>query len=286
MARRKGLGRGLEALIPAVDANLDRSEQEIAIEKISPNPRQPRAAFYDEEMSELAASITSHGIIQPLIVTYDETNQSYTLIVGERRLIAAKLANLTHVPVIIREATEQQRLELALIENIQRSDLNPLEAAEAYRQMVDDFDLSHEEIAKRVGKSRVTITNTIRLLQLSQKVREALVKDQISEGHARALLTLRYHQAQDAALETIIRKELNVRQTEEYVRKLSGQTAKRNTSIPPASPEISDLEAKLRTRLGTKVNIHRRKNGGSVVIHYYSEEELNYIIDTLIGDAS
>ena len=286
MARRKGLGRGLEALIPAVDANLDRSEQEIAIEKISPNPRQPRAAFYDEEMSELAASITAHGIIQPLIVTYDETNQSYTLIVGERRLIAAKLANLTHVPVIIREATEQQRLELALIENVQRSDLNPLEAAEAYRQMVDDFDLSHEEIAKRVGKSRVTITNTIRLLQLSQKVREALVNDQISEGHARTLLTLRNHQAQDAALETIIRKELNVRQTEEYVRKLSGQTAKRNTSTPQASPEISDLEAKLRTRLGTKVNIHRRKNGGSVVIHYYSEEELNYIIDTLIGDAS
>jgi len=286
MARRKGLGRGLEALIPAVDANLEGSEQEIAIEKISPNPRQPRADFNDEEMSELAASIIVHGIIQPLIVTYDEIIQSYTLIVGERRLIAAKLANLTHVPVIIREATEQQRLELALIENVQRSDLNPLEAAEAYRQMVDDFDLSHEEIAKRVGKNRVTITNTIRLLQLSQKVREALVNDQISEGHGRALLTLRYHQAQDAALDTIIRKELNVRQTEEFVRKLSGHPAKRNTSTPSAPPEISDLEAKLRTRLGTKVNIHRRKNGGSVVIHYYSEEELNNIIDTIFGDAS
>jgi ParB family chromosome partitioning protein len=286
MARRRGLGRGLEALIPAADADLEQSEQEIAIEKISPNPRQPRAAFNDEGMSELADSITSHGIIQPLIVTYDEIDQSYTLIAGERRLIAAKLANLTHVPVIIRAATEQQRLELALIENVQRSDLNPLEAAEAYRQMVDDFDLSHEEVAKRVGKSRVTITNAIRLLQLSQKVREALVNDQISEGHARALLALRHHQAQDAALDTISRKELNVRQTEEYVRKLSSQTAERNASIPPASPEISDLEAKLRTRLGTKVNIHRRKNGGSVVIHYYSEEELNNIIDTLFGDAT
>ncbi len=286
MARRRGLGRGLEALIPAADADLEPSEQEIAIEKISPNPRQPRAAFNDEEMSELADSITSHGIIQPLIVTYDEISQSYTLIAGERRLIAAKLANLTHVPVIIRAATEQQRLELALIENVQRSDLNPLEAAEAYRQMVDDFDLSHEEVAKRVGKSRVTITNAIRLLQLSQKVREALVNDQISEGHARALLALRHHQAQDAALDTISRKELNVRQTEEYVRKLSSQTAERNASIPTASPEISDLEAKLRTRLGTKVNIHRRKNGGSVVIHYYSEEELNNIIDTLFGDAT
>jgi len=286
MARRRGLGRGLEALIPAADADLEQSEQEIAIEKISPNPRQPRAAFNDEEMSELADSITSHGIIQPLIVTYDEIDQSYTLIAGERRLIAAKLANLTQVPVIIRAATEQQRLELALIENVQRSDLNPLEAAEAYRQMVDDFDLSHEEVAKRVGKSRVTITNAIRLLQLSQKVREALVNDQISEGHARALLALRHHQAQDAALDTISRKELNVRQTEEYVRKLSGQTAERNASIPSPSPEISDLEAKLRTRLGTKVNIHRRKNGGSVVIHYYSEEELNNIIDTLFGDAT
>ena len=286
MARRKGLGRGLEALIPAADGNLEQSEREIAIEKISPNPRQPREVFNDEEMSELAASITTHGIIQPLIVTYDEIYQSYTLIAGERRLMAAKLANLTHVPVIIREATEQQRLELALIENVQRSDLNPLEAAEAYRQMVEDFNLSHEVIAKQVGKSRVTITNAIRLLQLSEKVREALMNNQISEGHARALLALRHHQAQDAALDTIIRKELNVRQTEQYVRKLSGQTAEMNRSIQPASPEISDLETKLRNHLGTKVNIHRRKNGGSVVIHYYSEEELNNIIDTLFGDAS
>ena len=286
MARRKGLGRGLEALIPATDENLEQSEQEIAIERISPNPRQPREAFNNDEMSELAASITAHGIIQPLIATYDNINYSYTLIAGERRLIAAKLANLTHVPVIIRTANEQQRLELALIENVQRSDLNPLEAAEAYRQMVDDFDLSHEEIAKRVGKSRVTITNAIRLLQLSQKVREALVNDQISEGHARALLALRQEQAQDAALDTIIRKELNVRQTEEYVRKLSGQRAESSASIQSASPEITDLEAKLRTRLGTKVNIHQRKNGGSVVIHYYSEEELNNIIDTLFGGAS
>ncbi len=286
MARRKGLGRGLDALIPVPDADLQQPQLEVAIQKIYPNPRQPRASFIDEEMNELAESITAHGIIQPLIVTYNNISDSYTLIAGERRLIAAKLANLSHVPVIIREATEQQRLELALIENVQRSDLNPLEAAEAYRQMVDDFDLSHEEIAKRVGKSRVTITNTIRLLQLSQQVQDAIVNDQISEGHARALLALRHQQAQDAALDTIIRKELNVRQTEEYIRKLSGQTAERKTSIPPTSPEVSDLEAKLRTRLGTKVNIHRRKNGGSVVIHYYSEEELNHIIDTLFGDAS
>ncbi len=286
MARRKGLGRGLDALIPVPDADLQQPQLEVAIQKIYPNPRQPRASFNDEEMNELAESITAHGIIQPLIVTYNNISDSYTLIAGERRLIAAKLANLSHVPVIIREATEQQRLELALIENVQRSDLNPLEAAEAYRQMVDDFDLSHEEIANRVGKSRVTITNTIRLLQLSQQVQDAIVKDQISEGHARALLALRHQQAQDAALDTIIRKELNVRQTEEYVRKFSGQTAERKTSIPPTSPEVSDLEAKLRTRLGTKVNIHRRKNGGSVVIHYYSEEELNHIIDTLFGDAS
>ncbi len=286
MARRKGLGRGLDALIPVPDADLQQPQLEVAIQKIYPNPRQPRASFIDEEMNELAESITAHGIIQPLIVTYNNISDSYTLIAGERRLIAAKLANLSHVPVIIREATEQQRLELALIENVQRSDLNPLEAAEAYRQMVDDFDLSHEEIANRVGKSRVTITNTIRLLQLSQQVQDAIVNDQISEGHARALLALRHQQAQDAALDTIIRKELNVRQTEEYIRKLSGQTAERKTSIPPTSPEVSDLEAKLRTRLGTKVNIHRRKNGGSVVIHYYSEEELNHIIDTLFGDAS
>jgi ParB family chromosome partitioning protein len=286
MARRKGLGRGLDALIPVPDADLQQPQQEIAIQKISPNPRQPRASFNDEEMSELAESITAHGIIQPLIVTYNSMSGSYTLIAGERRLIAAKLANLTHVPVIIREATEQQRLELALIENVQRSDLNPLEAAEAYRQMVDDFNLSHEEIAKRVGKSRVTITNSIRLLQLSKKVQEAITNDQISEGHARAMLALQHQQAQDAALDTIIRKELNVRQTEEYVRKLSGQTAERKTSLPTIAPEVSDLEAKLRTRLGTKINIHRRKNGGSVVIHYYSEEELHHIIETLLGDAS
>jgi ParB family chromosome partitioning protein len=190
---------------------------------------------------------------------------------------------LETIPAIVREASEQQRLVIALIENVQRSDLNALEAAEAYRQLAEDFNLSHEEIAHHIGKSRVAITNTLRLLKLPKDVQQALVDNKISEGHARALLTLPSPQAQSSALKTILNRNLNVRQTEELVRKLTGQQVKTH-SKPAQAPEISALEERLRNQLGTKVVVKSRKNGGTLTIHYYSDEELDSLIGKILGD--
>ena len=224
MARKPGLGRGLEALIPSDDVSPGEGGVNfIPITSIRVNPRQPRKNLNEEDLHDLANSIREHGILQPLILTQDEEGSAYTLIAGERRWRAAQLAGLDAVPAIIRQASNQQRLEFALIENIQRSDLAPLEKADAYQQLIDEFNLSHEEIAERVSKNRVTITNTLRLLKLPETVRRALAGNQISEGHARALLSLNSSQSQIAALQTILNHELNVRQTEELVRKLSGE---------------------------------------------------------------
>jgi ParB family chromosome partitioning protein len=248
-----------------------------------PNPRQPRVNIDTDELAELASSIKEHGIIQPVIVTYDQQGDSYTLIAGERRLLAARQAGLETIPAIVREASEQQRLVIALIENVQRTDLNAMEAAEAYRQLAEDFNLSHEEIAHHVGKSRVAITNTLRLLKLPKDVQQALVENKISEGHARALLTLPSPQAQSSAYKTILNRDLNVRQTEELVRKLTGQQVKTH-SKPAQAPEISALEERLRNQLGTKVVVKSRKNGGTLTIHYYSDEELDSLIEMILGD--
>ena len=284
MARKKpGLGRGLDALIPGSETKLPEDGiTQIPIEIIQPNPRQPRAIFDSSELEELATSIKTHGVIQPLIVKRGSTPNQFILIAGERRVQAAKLAGLYSVPAIIRDATEQQLLELALIENVQRADLSPLEAAEAFRQLSDEFGLSQAAIAERVGKSRVTVTNTMRLLKLSSTVQNALAERRISEGHARALLALPTPQGQSAALQTIITKNLNVRQTEELIRKLSGQRpVPKPKPAPP--PEIKEIESQLRANLGTKVTLnHKGEKGGSMTIHYYSEEELNSLIDRLI----
>ncbi len=286
--KRPGLGKGLDALIPMdesqesilAESNLGASE--IATDLITPNPRQPRAKFSEEGISELSASIREHGIIQPLIVTQEIEGLAYTLIAGERRLMAAKKAGLEKVPVVIREASDQQRLELALIENLQRADLSPLETAEAYHQLATDFSLNHGEIADRVGKSRVAVTNTLRLLNLPPSVKQALVQGQVSEGHARALLSLPSTQAQAAALQSIIERQLNVRQTEELVRKLSGEKPV-TTPKPAPMPEIVALEEKLESALGTRVKMKHGKEGGTITIHYYSDEELNALIDRFSG---
>jgi ParB family transcriptional regulator, chromosome partitioning protein len=286
MQRKKsGLGKGLDALIPGgTSAPSREGVLNVPVEQISPNPRQPRTKFDPSELGELAASIQEHGIIQPLIVTYDSSGDRYILIAGERRLQAARTAGLEQVPVILRDdASEQQYLELALIENVQRTDLNPLEAAEAYRQLTADFNLSHEEIAARVGKSRTAITNTLRLLKLPPSIQQYLVDGYISEGHARALLALPNHQAQTALVEIVIDKDLNVRQTEELVRKYSGQKPT-TSSRPTPPPEIRSLEDRLRTHLGTRVKLHHGQKGGSITIHYYSDEELNQIISQILGE--
>lgn len=291
MTKKTGLGKGLDALIPpgeflpAGEAALQAGGViEIPVGNIDPNPHQPRSHMDPEKLNELAASIREHGIIQPIIVTQGALPDRYTLVAGERRLLAARQAGLETIPAILREATEQQRLELALIENVQRTDLGPLEAAEAYRQLDEEFGLSHEEIAVRVGKNRVTITNTLRLLKLSSVVRQALAEERISEGHARALLALPTPQAQTAALQTILKHDLNVRQTEELVRKLCGEKPQKLPK-PAPPPEIAAIEERLRTHLGTKVTLNHHRKGGTLVIHYYSEEELDALVRHIIGES-
>lgn len=284
MAQRSGLGRGLGALIPAGEYTPgENGVTLVPVEAIAPNPRQPRSVMHPEEMKELTESVREHGVLQPLIVTQGKTSGKYTLIAGGRRLEAARQAGLSSVPVMIREATDQQRLELAIIENIQRSDLSALEEAEAYRQLAEDFDLSHEAIALRVGKSRVTITNTLRLLKLPVSVKNALIEGRIAEGHARSLLALPTPEAQSAALKTVIAQDLNVRQTEELVRKLSGE--KRPAAPHPVvPPEVSSLEERLRASLGTKVTLRTSRNGGTLTIHYYSNEELDALLARLMDE--
>lgn len=284
MPQKYGLGRGLAALIPgAGNALAENGVLMIPVEMVFPNPRQPRSALHPEELEDLTASIRAHGVLQPLIVTPGDLDGRYVLIAGERRLQAARLAGMAAVPVIVRQATDQQRLELAIIENVQRADLSALEQAEAYRQLAEDFSLSHEEIAARVGKSRVAVTNTLRLLRLPDAVKNALIEGRVSEGHARALLTLATPEAQTAALRTILLKELNVRQTEELVRRLSGERLSRKPK-PVVVPEVAELEERLRSSLGTKVTVRSGQRGGTVTIHFYSEEELNALMDRLMKE--
>ncbi len=286
MSRKSGLGKGLEALIPTGDGTgLDLGVQQISIDLIKPNPRQPRGSISGDDLEDLAASIVEHGVIQPLIVSVSKRGEGYVLIAGERRLEAARMAGLSRVPVLVRQANDQERLEMALVENLQRTDLNPLEAALGYQMLSEDFGLSHEEIAKRVGKSRTSVTNTLRLLKLSQAVQDALSDGTISEGHARALLALPTAKSQSAALRTIMKSELNVRQTEALVRRLSGERPKPRAVRKRSADEI-DLENKLRESLGTRVTLKRGKKGGSLVIHFYSDEELNALIDRLLGEAA
>ena len=282
MTRKRGLGKGLDALIPGGEPFGDRGGVlQILIEDITPNPRQPRAEFHPTSLKELADSIAEHGVLQPLVVTPSPDGEGYQLIIGERRLQAAQMAGLDTVPVIVRQVDEQQQLVLALIENLQRTDLNPLEAAEGYHQLIEEFNLSHEAIATQVGKSRTAITNTLRLLNLEEGVRQALREGKISEGHARALLGLSKAQAQNAALQTVLKEDLNVRQTEELVRRLSGE---RRKSSPPRkkSADLSDVEEKLRQALGTRVTISSSARGGRIIIHFYSDEELNTLVDQII----
>jgi len=282
MAPKSGLGRGLDALIPGAEkAVAANGVLQVPVGAVAPNPRQPRGTIRPEDLEELTASVREHGVLQPLIVTEGKTPEHYVLIAGERRLQAARLAGLTSVPVLVRQATDQQRLELAIIENVQRSDLGPLEEAEAYRQLSEDFELSHEEIAARVGKSRVAVTNTMRLLKLPDSVKNALVEERISEGHARALLALPTVAGQTAGLRTVLSHELNVRQTEALVRKLTGEKAAPKPK-PASPPDVAEVEARLRASLGTKVNLRTGRKGGTLTIHYYSNEELDALLGRLL----
>jgi ParB family transcriptional regulator, chromosome partitioning protein len=282
MPPRSGLGKGLDALIPSGSQQPSTTSPsgvtQVAIDLIQRNPRQPREKFDIEELDNLAASIREHGVIQPLIVSPGK-NGVYILIAGERRLQASHKAGLKTVPVVIRHATDQQLLELALIENVQRADLNPVEEAEAYQHLAREFKMSHETIAARVGKSRAAVTNTMRLLDASAAVKQALVDGRITEGHARAMLSLSA-KAQEALLNQIINLDWSVRTTEMMARKYSGQkpvTKKKSV----ASADSADVEKRLRSSLGTKVAFKYGKRGGTIIIYYYSDEELDSLLEKL-----
>ncbi len=286
-SRHRGLGRGLGALIPGAETPSGLTQ--VRVDDITANPRQPRHEMGTESLRELADSILEHGLIQPLIVTEQAVSEGtggarYQLIAGERRWRAAMLAGLDSVPVLIKEATPEETLELALVENIQRADLNPLEEANAYRQLIDEFGLTQDQVAKRVGRSRVTVTNSLRLLRLPDEVQGALLAGRISEGHARALLGLPGQSLQIDVLHAIEKRALSVRQTEEVVRRLTASAEAKQEPPDAPAPETRALEDRFRRALGTKVSLFRSRRGGRLVIYFFSEEELQALYDQIVGE--
>lgn len=281
MTKKRGLGRGLGALIPGAEEMSETGLRTIPITHIQPNPHQPRSNFDDGQLAELTASIAAHGLIQPLIVT-EEAGQ-YLLIAGERRWRACQLAGLEHVPAIVKEATPQDMLEMALIENIQRADLNALEEAYAYQQLINDFGLTQEQVSQRVGKARSTIANLVRLTELPATVQQAVIDGVISGTHARVLLQLPTPEAQTSALRQIIRLDLSVRQTETLVANLLAAEKPKPRPRPTLPAELAAIQSKFEGRLGTRVDIQKSGKGGKVILHYYSDEELQTIYDVIIG---
>jgi ParB family chromosome partitioning protein len=285
--RTHGLGRGLSALIPQ-RAEGRTGPTEIPLASIRPNPQQPRRHFREAEMATLVASIREHGVLQPILVT--ETLDGYQLVTGERRVRAAVAAGLERIPAIVRDIDDQHRLELALVENLQREDLDPIDAAHGFRRLIDDFGFSHEQIASRVGRARSTVANTLRLLELAPVVQAAIAEGRISEGHGRALGGLSVEH-QEHVLGAVIDQGLSVRQTEELVRRL--REPKTDQHVPEPEPAASSrdqdlerVEEDLRRALGTKVSLARSRRGGRIVIEYYSDEELGRLYERLTGGAA
>ena len=280
--RAQGLGRGLSALIPQRAAG-QPGPADIAIGRIRPNPNQPRRRFDDVEMATLTASIREHGVLQPVLVT--ETIDGYQLVAGERRLRAAKAAGLERIPAVIRQLDEQAQLEVALVENLQREDLDAIEAANGFRRLIEEFGFTHEQIASRVGRARSTVANTLRLLDLAPAVQEAVADRRLTEGHGRALGGLSAEH-QDRVLGTVVDQDLSVRQTEELVRRLREprpEPASTHESTTRTDPDMERVEEDLRRALGTKVSLARSRRGGRIVIEYYSDEELGRLYERLIG---
>ena len=293
-SRRGGLGKGLDALIPArqeaetpeiAEPSTQGGAAELPIASISPNPWQPRSHMDRQHLDDLAASIRTHGIVQPLVVTPATEPATYHLIAGERRWRAAQRAGLTTVQAIVKEASPQSMLELALVENIVRADLNPLEEAEAFKQLIEEFGISQAELAGRVGRSRVAVSNTLRLLNAPEAVKDALLRGHITEGHARALLGLPSGADQAEALRIVTEGQLNVRQTEQLVRRwLSAEPKTRGPA--DRDPDERRVEEEFRQALGTQVAFRRRSggNGGTLTIQVYSEEEMDALYQRLVGD--
>jgi len=282
-ASERGLGRGLGALIPRATVGL----REVPVEAIRPNPWQPRTHFDAQELEGLAQSIREHGVLQPVLVS-QQTDGTFQLITGERRWRAVQIAGLPTIPAMVKEATPQASLEMALVDNIQRRDLNPLEEAHAYRQLLDEHGLTQEGLAQRIGKSRVAVTNTLRLLQLPDEVRQALADASITEGHARAILMVNGDPARLRLLTRVIDQHLSVRETEALARDMN--------ALPPSvgdveavlaeapDPDVERLEDAFRQALGTRVRLFRGRHGGRLVIHFFSDEELQGIYEAIVRD--
>ena len=282
--KRPALGKGLGALIPDIAKEDRKNFFFCGIEEISPSSYQPRKGFDEGKLDELAASIKEKGIIEPLIVR--KTDGGYELIVGERRWRAAQRAGIKEVPVIVRDVTTGEALELALIENLQREDLNPLEEAEAYKRLMEEFQYKQEELAKRIGKDRTTVANALRLLKLPQELKAYLADETISSGHARALLGLDSPEEQSMACMKVIKRGLSVRETERLVRKLNLQPSKREVAGKPPSEEelhLGYLEETLRKFLGTQVRIPKKGRRGKIEIEFYTEEDLERIVEIIMG---
>ena len=282
---RKALGKGINALIPDFEMGIPEAEpsaaNDLLVDEISPNRLQPRSYFDDTKLEELVTSIKEHGVLQPVVV--QKADSGYELIVGERRWRASKKLGLKKIPAMIREVSDAQSLEIAIIENIHRQDLNPIEEAEAYARLANEFALTQEMVAKKVGKSRTAVANTLRLLKLSRKIKEDLISEKISMGHARALLGLENSKQMETLRKEIIKQDLTVRQTEGRVNKIKAGSV--NKPGPPTAKKdifIKDLEKDLARRLGTKVDISPKKNGGKLVVTYYSDDDLDRI-QGLIG---
>lgn len=283
---KRGLGRGLNALLVGTAAeDVARNVRELRLDSIAPNPLQPRAQFDDAALDELAQSIREHGVLQPVVVRRRDADR-YELIVGERRLRASRLAGRSTIPAIVQECSDRDMLLLALIENIQREDIGPVEQARAYRRMTDDFGMTQDEIARSVGKSRQAVGNAMRLLSLPDAVLAALEADRITEGHARLLVPLE-PELQMAALEAFLVQSMSVREAEALVRNLRrGESSERGTTgrSPSSDPNLTALEDQLSVALGTKVRVRANADGGgAVTIEYYSPEQLEGIVERILG---
>jgi len=286
---KKALGKGIDALIQQVEDPHSSAEQhdvsKLPLRSIEPNPHQPRTAFDQEALEELADSIKQQGVIQPIIV--EKSTQGYTIVAGERRYRAAKMAGLSEVPVIIRSFTEEEKLEIALIENVQREDLNPLEEAKAYRHLMESNNLGQEGLAQKIGKKRSTVANSVRLLKLPEDMQESIVKGELTSGHARAILSVVNPADQRILYQRILNDFLSVREAERQAAgfnkgiRSSEKDKKKKKSEPQVSPEVQDIEQKFLDVLGTKVNLKGSVEKGKIEISYYSKEDLERIYEII-----
>lgn len=280
--KKIALGRGLDALIPGIDTVEDRSKEyfQCDIELIRPNRFQPRLRFSDDELEELSRSIKEHGIIQPLLVREDDNG--YELATGERRLRAAKNAGLSHVPVVVKSITDSDLLEMSIVENIQREDLNPMEEAEAYNMLITEFNLTQDQVAVRVGKSRSAVANFLRLRQLPEQIKISIIDGALSMGHARALLGAKTSAQQNAAWRSVISKGLSVRETENLIKRLKSEEIKPKESSPSSEQRyLLSLAEDLSRHFGTQVQIKRRGQTGTVEIKFYSNDDLDRLLSLL-----